>query len=224
MSHLKTFRDRRDAGRQLGEALREYKNQRDVLVLALPRGGVPVAYEVAKFLRCPLDVLVVRKLGVPRQEELAMGAIASGGVLELNKELIELMRLSPEEIGAVIQREKRELQRRERIYRGDTGQLEVHGKIVLLVDDGLATGSTMRAAISALRQLGAKRLIVAVPVGAVQSCRRILRDADDLVCLRQPEDLIAISLWYDDFRQTTDRDVEELLNEGVSQPLSTRVP
>jgi putative phosphoribosyl transferase len=224
VGRLGTFRDRRDAGRQLGEALREYKNRRDVLVLALPRGGVPVAYEVAKFLGCPLDVLVVRKLGVPRQEELAMGAIASGGVLKLNEELIQLMRLSPEEIRTVIQREKRELQRRERAYRGDRGQLEVHGKVVLLVDDGLATGSTMRAAISALRQLGPRRLVVAIPVGAIQSCRRILRDADDLVCLRQPEDLIAISLWYDDFGQTTDRDVEELLNQAVSQPLSAKVP
>jgi predicted phosphoribosyltransferase len=220
MRYLSRFQDRRDAGRQLGDALRPYKNRPDVLVLALPRGGVPVAYEVAKSLSCPLDVLVVRKLGVPGQEELAMGAVASGGILTLNADVLELMHITSEQIEAVIRREKRELERRERAYRGDRPPLDVHARIVLLIDDGLATGTTMRAAASALRQLGVKRLIVAIPVGSAQSCERLRRDVDQVICLIESEDLTAISLWYDDFRQTTDKEVEDLLDESVSESLA----
>jgi putative phosphoribosyl transferase len=219
MRLVNRFQDRRDAGRQLGQALRRYKNRTDVLVLALPRGGVPVAYEVAKSLACPLDVLVVRKLGVPDQPELAMGAIASGDVLKLNEEVLELMRIAPKEIEAVTIREKRELERRERAYRGGRPPLNVHDRIVIVVDDGLATGITMQAAVSALRQLGVRHLVVAIPVGAVQSCERLRADVDELLCLIESADLIAISMWYDDFRQTTDAEVEDLLNQVVSEPL-----
>jgi putative phosphoribosyl transferase len=213
MKPARKFRDREEAGRELARALR-HENQSEVLALALPRGGVPVAYEVAKALACPLDVLVVRKLGVPGQEELAMGAIASGGVRVLNHEVLRLLEVTPEEIEHVARRETRELERRERAYRGDRPPFDAGGRVVLLVDDGLATGTTMRAAVSAIRKLGARRVVVAVPVGAAQSCELLRKDADELICLAEPEDLMAISVWYEDFRQTTDQEVQDLLSKS----------
>lgn len=213
MPRPKRFIDRADAGAQLARALAKYANQPDVIVLALPRGGVPVGYQVAKALGCPLDVLIVRKLGVPGQEELAMGAIASGGIRELNREVIGMLGITQEEIEAAAHRETQELERRERAYRGARPPLEVRDRVILLVDDGLATGTTMRAAVSALRQLGATKIVVAVPVGAAQSCRQLRREVDELVCLLEPEDLVAISLWYEEFPQTSDQEVQELLEK-----------
>jgi predicted phosphoribosyltransferase len=206
------FQDRREAGKELGAALRKFADT-DAVVLALPRGGVPVGFEVSQALHAPLDVFVVRKLGVPGQEELAMGAIASGGVCALNREVIDYLNISPEDIEVVRSRETRELERRERLYRGDRPPLDVRGRVVILVDDGLATGTTMRAAVSAIRELGARRVVAAIPVGAVQSCRQLKSEVDDLVCLLMPEDFAALSVWYSDFRQTTDQEVQELLKK-----------
>jgi putative phosphoribosyl transferase len=206
------FLDRSEAGQRLAELLTKYAHQPGVLVVALPRGGVPVAREVARALDCPLDVLIVRKLGVPEQPELAMGAIASGGVCELNSQIIRQRRVSPEDVQEVIRAETRELSRRERAYRGDRAPLDVRGRTAILVDDGLATGTTMRAAVSALRALGAGRIIVAVPVGSPDACRQLAREADEVVCLLRPADLAAISQWYHDFRQTSDQEVRDLLS------------
>jgi predicted phosphoribosyltransferase len=214
MARSERFADRVAAGRQLAKALGKYANQPDTIILALPRGGVPVGYQVAEALHCPLDVLIVRKLGVPGQEELAMGAIASGGVRELNREVISMLGIGPEEIEAEARKEAVELERRQRVYRGNRPALDVRGRTVLLVDDGLATGTTMRAAVSALRQLGAKRIVAAIPVGAVQSCRLLRREVDELVCLIEPDDLVAISLWYDEFPQTSDQEVQDLLEKA----------
>lgn len=205
------FRNRSDAGRQLAGALAKFAHRPEVIVAALPRGGVPVGHEIAKALGCPLDVLIVRKLGVPGQEELAMGAIASGGVRVLNREVVSMLNIPPEEIERTARREQRELERRERAYRGNRPPLQVRDRVVLLVDDGLATGTTMRAAVSALRKLGAKQVVAAVPVGAAASCESLRGEVDELVCLLQPEDLIAISMWYDEFPQTTDEEVQALL-------------
>jgi len=211
MQETVTFADRTEAGKQLAKALVKYANRPDTIVLALPRGGVPLGYEVAKALHCPLDVLVVRKLGTPGQEELAMGAVASGGVRVLNHEVTDYLNIAPEDIDAVARRETRELERRERAYRGHRSPLDIRGRVVLLVDDGLATGTTMRAAVSAIRKLGAKEIVAAIPVGAVHSCRQLGAEVDELICLVRPDDFVAISVWYDDFRQTTDQEVQELL-------------
>jgi predicted phosphoribosyltransferase len=205
------FANRAEAGSQLASALKEFAGKPNVIVVALPRGGVPVGHEVAKALGCPLDILVVRKLGVPGHDELAMGAIASGGICELNRQTIEFLGLAPEQIEAVKYRETLELLRRELVYRGDRPPLIVRGQTVLLVDDGLATGTTMRAAISALRGLGAREVVAAVPVGSAQSCRELRGYVDRLICLLKPEDLVSISTWYRDFGQTSDREVQELL-------------
>ena len=205
------YLDRKDAGTKLAALLTAYEKQPDVLVIALPRGGVPVAFEVARALGCELDVLVVRKLGTPGQEELAMGAIASGGVRQLNSQFIRAAGISTEEVEEATRREEAELGRREAAYRGDRPALDVKGRTVILVDDGLATGSTMRAAVKALRALGVKRLIVAVPVGAVDTCRELAKEVDELLCPLKPRDLVAISWWYEDFRQTTDQEVLDLL-------------
>ena len=213
MQQTQTFADRTEAGKQLAKALAKYANRPDTIVLALPRGGVPLGYEVAKALHCPLDVLVVRKLGTPGQEELAMGAIASGGVRELNREVVDYLNIAPEDIEAEVRRETRELERRERAYRDDRPPLDIRGRVVLLVDDGLATGTTMRAAVSAIRALGAKKIVAAIPVGAVQSCRQLKAEVDELICLLMPEDFTAISVWYEDFRQTTDQEVQDLLKK-----------
>ncbi len=204
------FPDRATAGRSLGRSLARYAGRDDVLVLALPRGGVPVAYEVARALGAPLDLFLVRKLGMLGNPEIAMGAIASGGVRVLNDELLP-PGVRPEEIEIVARRENAELERRERLYRGDLPPPEVRGRTVILVDDGLATGASMRAAIRALRQLGPRRVVVAVPVGAADACRELGTEADEVLCGRTPEPFVAVGLWYDDFSETTDEEVRALL-------------
>lgn len=214
------FRNRYDAGRQLAEKLAHYADRNDVLVLALPRGGVPVGYEVAEALAAPLDVFLVRKLGVPGQEELAMGAIASGGVRVLNEPVVRMLGLSEEEIKRVEADERWELDRREREYRAGRPPLNVRGKIVVLVDDGLATGSSMRAAVAALRRLGPARVIVAVPVGARETCAEFEREADEAICASEPEPFHAVGVWYDDFAQTSDEEVHELLARAGPVPTS----
>jgi len=208
------FRDRDDAGRELGRALADKLGKRDdVLVLGLPRGGVPVAAHVAEALGAPLDVFIVRKLGVPGHEELAMGAIASGGVRVMNRDVLDYMPIPLQTIDGVAAREQRELERREREYRGARPPLDVRGKTVIIVDDGLATGSTMRAAVNALRKMEPRAVIVAVPVAATATCEDFRRDpaVDDIVCLRTPEPFQAVGLWYEDFAQTSDAEVHELL-------------
>ncbi len=209
------FRDRTDAGRQLAAKLRGYAGRPDVLVLALPRGGVPVAYEVARALHAPLDVFLVRKLGLPGHEELAMGAIASGGVRVLNEDVVQTLRIPEEVIAEVVADELRELQRRERMYRDDRPPPNVRGRTVILIDDGLATGSTMRAAVAALRRQGPARVVVAVPVAAPSTCEEMAGEVDDLVCARTPEPFRAVGLWYDDFSQTSDDEVYYLLEEAA---------
>lgn len=208
MSH---FRDRRDAGERLARALSGFANQPDVIVLGLPRGGVPVAHEVAEALRAPLDVFVVRKLGMPWHEELAIGAIASGGVRILDRDAIRLGSVTEDQLRQVTAREQAELERRERLYRGSRPFPDLHGKTVILVDDGLATGSTMRAAVEALRQEGPAQVIVAVPVGAPDTCDALRELADDVVCAITPEPFHAVGLWYADFSETTDDEIHDLL-------------
>jgi predicted phosphoribosyltransferase len=205
------FLDRRDAGRRLAVELSDYADQNDLLVLALPRGGVPVAYEVARALHAPLDVFMVRKLGVPGYEELAMGAIATGGLRVLDEDLIRMLDLPREVIERVTAAEMRELERREREYRGDRPPIDVRGRTVILIDDGLATGSTMRAAIAALKKEGAKRIVVAVPVAPPETCESLKAQVDDVVCAVTPEPFRAVGLWYRDFSQTTDEEVRDLL-------------
>jgi putative phosphoribosyl transferase len=209
------FRDRHDAGRQLAARLAQYRGRDDLLVLALPRGGVPVGFEVAEALHAPLDVFLVRKLGVPGQEELAMGAIASGGIRVLNESVVQLLGLSEADIAPVERSERRELERREREYRSDRPPLDAAGKTVILVDDGLATGSSMRAAVKALRRLGPARIVVAVPVGARETCDELAQEADEAVCAREPEPFHAVGVWYEDFAQTTDEEVCDLLARGA---------
>ena len=215
------FRDRRHGGEALGEQLRHrYADRDDLLVLGLPRGGVPVAYEVARALDAPLDVFVVRKLGVPGHEELAMGALASGGVLVLNRDLIERLGIDDEAVARVVARERAELARRERAYRGDRGPVDVAGKTVILVDDGLATGSTMRAAASAIRAQRPERLAVAVPVAARQTCEELRDEVDELECTLTPDPFAAVGLWYEEFASTEDDEVRGLLAQA--QTTATR--
>jgi predicted phosphoribosyltransferase len=205
------FRDRTEAGRLLAELLREYAGRDDVVVLALPRGGVPVGYEVARELGAPLDVFVVRKLGVPGHEELAMGAIATGGLLVLDEDLVRTLGIAEDELQRVVEAELRELERRDAEYRGDREPPDLQGKTVILVDDGLATGSTMRAAALAVRRLNPARLVVAVPVAAEETCNAFRDVVDDIVCGVTPKPFRAVGLWYEDFSQTTDEEVRELL-------------
>ena len=207
------FRDRAEAGELLAAKLTEYRDRDDVVVLALPRGGVPVASEVARALGVPFDVFVVRKLGVPGHEELAMGAIASGGVRQVNRDVVDALGIPPNVIDAVAVLEQHELERREQAYRGDRGPLSLINKTVILVDDGLATGSTMRAAVMAARQQHPARVIVAVPVGAVSTCADLATEADDVVCVRTPEPFVAVGMWYRDFTPTTDQEVRALLGK-----------
>ena len=205
------FRDRRDAGRQLATRLRAYANNPDVLVLALPRGGVPVAFEIASVLHVPLDVITVRKLGIPGHEELAMGALATGGGRVLNTEIIEELGIPDEIINEVATYEQQEMERRERLYRGDRPPYDVHNRIVILVDDGLATGATIRAAANAIRQQQPRHVIIAVPVAAFSTCVEFAREGEELVCLIKPELFFSVSSWYKDFRPTTDAKVRDLL-------------
>ncbi len=205
------FQNRREAGRALAGKLAGYAHRDDVLVLALPRGGVPVGYEVARALRAPLEVFVVRKLGVPGQEELAMGAIASGGVRVLNEEIVRPLRISERMIDQVAARELKELERREALYREGRPAAAVKGRVAILIDDGLATGATMRAAAAALRQQRPARLVVAVPVAAAETCQEFRHEVDEVVCAATPEPFRAVGLWYEDFSQTSDEEVRELL-------------
>jgi putative phosphoribosyl transferase len=208
------FKDRHDAGRQLAAQLREYASHPNVLVLGLPRGGVPVAFEVARELRAPLDVFLGRKLGVPGHEELAMGAIASGGTRVVNRQVVRMTGTDDSTIARVAAEEQRELERRERAYRGDRSILNVEACTVILVDDGLATGSTMRAAALALKEQNPARLIVAVPVAARETCDEFRAEVDSVVCALTPEPFHAVGLWYEDFSQTTDEEVRHLLEEA----------
>lgn len=212
------FRDRTDAGQQLGVRLRIFFDQNDeetaqVLVLGLPRGGIPVAFEVAAVLNAPLDIFVVRKLGAPGHEELAMGAIASGGIRELNAEVIDALKITASEIEETVAREGRELERREQLYRRDRAPLQVCGRSVVLVDDGLATGYTMRAAMAALRRQRPEKIVVAVPVAARSICEEAEKEADAVVCLYTPLEFTAVGEWYEDFAQTSDDEVRSLLEQ-----------
>ena len=211
------FRDRREAGQLLAKKLSHYANRPDVVVLALPRGGVPVAFEVANALRVPLDVYLVRKLGVPGYEELAMGAIASGGVRVLNEQIVNALGIPEDVIDAVASWEQQELERRERIYRGDRPPPDVQSKTVILIDDGLATGATMQAAVRALRQQEPARIVVAVPTAAPETCEQFKAEADEVICAITPEPFYAVGLWYEDFSQTTDEDVRELLAQAPQE-------
>lgn len=211
------FDDRAEAGRVLAQELRQYADRDDVIVLALPRGGVPVGFEVARALHAPLDVFVVRKLGVPGHEELAMGAIASGGVLVTEPDVIYELAIPQDVVVDVAAREEQERLRREREYRGDRPEPEVLGRTVILVDDGLATGSTMRAAVAALRKLQPARIVVAVPVGAPATCADLTQQADDVVCARAPEPFRAVGEWYLEFPQTSDAEVRELLSRAEQE-------
>jgi putative phosphoribosyl transferase len=205
------FRDRTDAGRVLATHLAAYAGRPGVLVLALPRGGVPVAFEVAQALDAPLDVFLVRKLGVPGHEELAMGAIASGGIRVVNPTIVHDLRIGQATIDAVAAREEQELARREAAYRGGRPEPAVAGRTAILVDDGLATGATMRAAITALREQGPRRIVVAVPVAAAVTCDELRREVDEVVCAHAPEMFYAVGTWYADFSPTTDAEIHELL-------------
>ena len=205
------FHDRVDAGKQLARQLTEYADRPDVRVLALPRGGVPVGFEVARALHAPLDVFLVRKLGLPGHEEYAMGAIASGGIVVLDEAVTRRFGVSDAVVKRVIETERRELERREQHYRGNRPLPEVAGRTVILVDDGLATGSTIRAAVAGLRQENPKQIVVAVPIGAPETCAALRREADAVVCAATREPFYAVGMWYEVFGQTTDEEVRELL-------------
>lgn len=212
------FRDRAQAGRQLAALLRRRGGFADAVVLALPRGGVPVAFEVARALRLPLDVLVVRKLGLPEQPEYAFGALAGDGLPEIDEHLVRTLDLRPSEIDAVVRAELAELARRTQVYRGDRPACEVQGRTVLVIDDGLATGATMRAAVRGLRRQGAGSVIAAVPVASPEACEALQREADDVLCVRCPTVFRAVGAWYEDFSQTTDEEVCALLAQARGEP------
>jgi putative phosphoribosyl transferase len=212
------FTDRYHAGRRLAAALAPYAGRPNLLVLALPRGGVPVGFEVARALNAPLDVMLVRKLGVPGHEELAMGAIASGGIRVLSDDIVNAFVIPERVIATVAANEERELARRERAYRDDRPPPDVRGKTVILIDDGLATGSTMRAAAAAIQSQHPERLVIAVPVAPQETCQSLLQYADDVVCAIVPEPFFAVGNWYDDFSQTTDAEVRELLARAAEAP------
>jgi predicted phosphoribosyltransferase len=211
------FHDRREAGRRLAEKLSRYAKRSDVVVLGLPRGGIPVAHEVATALEAPLDVFLVRKLGVPGHPELAMGAIAEGGVELLSRDLVRDLGIPPALIEQVAVRERLELERRDTLYRGARRRAVLRDRIVIVVDDGLATGSTMEAAILALKPQAPARIVVAVPVGSLETCNRLRRLADEVVCVSTPEPFRAVGLWYEDFSETTDDDVKRLLGGEVTE-------
>ena len=211
------FRDRRDAGQRLAQLLTEYADRPDVLVLGLPRGGVPVAFEIAQAINAPLDVYLVRKLGVPGHEELAMGAIATGGVRVLNEDVVRTLGIAESVIDRVAAEEAQELARREQAYRDGRPSPDVRGRTAILVDDGLATGSTMRAAVAALRQQAPRRIVVAVPVAAPPTCEELRHIVDEIVCAATPDPFYGVGLWYRDFSQTTDQEVRDLLRQARRQ-------
>jgi predicted phosphoribosyltransferase len=220
--HRKPFVDRHDAGRVLASRLARYAGRDDVLVLGLPRGGVPVAYEVARALGAPMDLFLVRKLGTPGHRELAMGAIASGGIRVLNHEVVRWYRIPEPEIERVVREEEQELDRRERAYREGRPAPNLENRIVILIDDGLATGSTMRAAAQAVRQRHPSRVVVAVPVGARDTCAELANVADEVICARMPEPFSAVGQWYLDFAQTDDDEVRRLLQQSTITPQAYR--
>jgi len=208
------FTDRRDAGRKLAKKLAAYANRSDVLVLALPRGGVPVAYEVALALHAPLDIFIVRKLGLPGHEELAMGAIATGGALVINQDVVRNFNVPQGLIEAVAKKELKELERRERVFRGDRPVCEIGGKTVILIDDGLATGASMHAAILGIRSKQPARIVAAVPTAALETCEAFKQKVDEMICAMTPEPFYGVSRWYEDFSQTSDEEVQSLLEEA----------
>jgi putative phosphoribosyl transferase len=205
------FQNRTEGGRALAEKLLDYRDQPEVLVLALPRGGVPVAAEVAQALRLPLDVFLVRKLGAPGNEELALGAVATGGVRVLNQSIIEAFEVTQAELDSIIAAEQQELERRQRAYRDGLPPPEIRDRTVLLIDDGLATGATMYAAVLALRQQQPARIVVGVPVAAPETCAEFRDEVDEIVCAITPEPFYGVGMWYRDFEQTSDDEVRELL-------------
>lgn len=209
------YQNRAEAGKELAKHLKEYANREDVLVLALPRGGVPVAFEVANGLHAPLDIFLVRKLGVPGHEELAMGAIATGGVRVLNEDVVGYLDIPSDVIDAVASDEERELDRRQQLYRGNRPPPDVRARTIILIDDGLATGSTMRAAAKALRKQQPARVVVAVPVSAPETCDEFRMEVDEIICAAMPEPFQGVGLWYEDFSQTTDQEVRDLLEKSA---------
>jgi len=216
------FLNRTDAGRQLAAELTRYGARSDVLVLGLPRGGVPVAFEIAMAIDAPLDVFVVRKLGLPGHEEFGIGAIASGGVRVVDESVLRAYGVDAEMLNQITERERRELRRREHLYRDDRPFPSVADRVVILVDDGLATGSTMRAAVAALRAENPREIVVAVPVGAPETCAAMARLADEVVCLATPEPFYAVGLWYEDFEQTDDDEVHDLLERAAARAMPRR--
>jgi predicted phosphoribosyltransferase len=217
---LRRFHDRQAAGRELSTALERYRGRDDVIVLALPRGGVIVAAELARGLVLPLDVMLVRKLGVPGHEELAMGAIASGGARVMNDDVVKALQITPDAIDQVARRERLELARREQAYRGARPPLDLRGREVILVDDGVATGASMRAAVAALRTLAPARIVVAVPTASRDACALLRGEADEVCCLLEPQDFYAVGSWYEDFPQNTDEEVRACL-DAAQPPLAT---
>lgn len=211
------FLDRHDAGRRLADELFQYANRPNLLVLGLPRGGVPVAYEVARALHAPLDVFIVRKLGFPGHPELAMGAIASGGVRILHRRLIEIYEIPDDDIDRITAAEQRELDRREKSYRDERPSPDVRDHTVILIDDGLATGLTMRAAVQALRQESARKVVVAVPIAPPDTCDAMRQEVDDIICVITPEPFLAVGIWYADFSETSDEEVRELLTRAAAE-------
>lgn len=209
------FRNRQEAGKKLADRLMHYAGRSDVLVLALPRGGVPVGYEVARALDVPLDILLVRKLGVPGRPELAMGAIASGNSRVINEDVVQLLGIDPRTIATVAAKEQKELERREKEYRGNRPPLEIAGHTVILVDDGLATGATMRAAVMAIRTMGPRSIIVAVPTAPPDTCAAFDSLVDETICITTPEPFVGVGLWYEEFTQTTDEEVRDLLDRAT---------
>lgn len=216
---MAVFKDRYDAGQALAERLKQYTRRTDVIVLALPRGGVPVGYAVVEDLGVPLDFILVRKLGVPGHEELAMGAIASNGVRVLNEQVVQALKIPPAIIEQVTVEEQRELERRERAYRGDRPPLDVHDKTVILTDDGLATGSTMHAAVQALREKNPARIVVAVPTAPPDVCEEFRRKVDEMICAITPEPFYGVGLWYNNFEQISDAEVRDLLQRAAERHL-----
>ncbi len=208
------FKDRTDAGQKLAEKLTTYANREDVIVLGLARGGVPVAYQVAKKLAVPLDVFLVRKLGVPGREELALGAIASGGVRILNHDIVDTLQISEQEIENIAGQEQQELERREHSYRGNRPPLEARDRQVILVDDGLATGASMRAAVAALKSQNPKRIVIGVPTAAPPTCRSFEDEVDEVICAITPQPFMGVGAWYENFSQTTDDDVRDILENA----------